>query len=30
MIGHQAVEPKPAEPAVRQIEVDLIAKASLD
>jgi hypothetical protein len=29
MIGHIAVEPEPAEPPVRQIEVDLFAEAPL-
>ena len=29
MIRHAAVEPEPAEPAVRQIEVDLLAQAPL-
>jgi hypothetical protein len=29
MIGHAAVEPKPAEPSIRQIKVDLRAQAPL-
>src|SRR4029077_10760383 len=29
MIGHIAVEPEPAEPPIRQIEVDLFAEAAL-
>ena len=29
MVGHLAVEPKPAEPAIRQIEVDLLAQPPL-
>jgi hypothetical protein len=29
MIGHMAIEPEPAEPPVRQIEVDLFAEAPL-
>jgi hypothetical protein len=29
MIGHMAVEPEPAEPPIRQIEVDFFAQAPL-